>query len=178
MIDRLRFLLDRPLDPLAARAVVVFAAAVLLGFATVFVLGARKSGPAVVSREQRSSSAQFRPGQPLSPAPINDSPPPQAPPSHLRQDPQDEKDSPAGRRAARALQSHRALQHVPYRLGDLSIELVGLREGRAALRVSAPTLAGGRCGWRRFLRRYGDTGRAYAPRFDVNGITDESRSGG
>jgi hypothetical protein len=35
--------------------------------------------------------------------------------------------------------------------------------------VSAPTIAGARRGWQGFLRRYGDTGRAYVPLFTVGG---------
>jgi hypothetical protein len=177
MIDRLRFLLDRPLDPLAARAVVVLATAVLLGFAAVFVLGTSQPGPSAAPREQ-GLPARPQSGQPLGRAPLDASPPLQAPPSRRRQDPQDEKGSAAAKRAARALNSHRALQHVPYRRGELSIELVGVRGGRAALRVSAPTLAEARGGWRRFLRRYGDAGRAYAPRFKGGVGARDLRSSG
>ena len=53
-------------------------------------------------------------------------PPPEAPRrAELRQDPQDVRGSAAARRAARALRSHRALQHVPYRGGEVRIALVG-----------------------------------------------------
>jgi hypothetical protein len=69
------------------------------------------------------------------------------------------------------------LQHVPYRRGALSIELIGVRGGRAALQVSASTLGEARRGWQRFLRRYGDTGRAYAPRFEGDEGARDSRSG-
>lgn len=176
-MDRLRFLLNRPLDPLAVRAVVILTTAILLGFTAVFVLDTRESGPAVAPSAQ-GLSAQPQSGQPFGRAPVHAPPPLQAPSSRRRQDPQDDKGSPAGRRATRALQSHRALQHVPYHRGVLSIALTGVRGGRAVLRVSAPTAADARRGWLRFLRRYGDMGRAYAPRFDVSGSSGEPGSGG
>jgi len=53
MVDRLRLLLDRPLDPLVARAVVVFAGAILLGFAAIFVLGVSESGRPASAPEPR-----------------------------------------------------------------------------------------------------------------------------
>lgn len=174
MIERLRFLLDRPLDPLAARAVVVFATAILLGLAAIFVLGASRPGPAAVLHEQ-GLSAQARPGRPSGRAPLGAS---ASPRSRPRQDPQDEKGSLAAKRAARVLRSHRALQHVPFRQGDLSIELVGAQGGRAALRVSAPTLSAARRGWRLFLHHYRDMGRAYVPRFDAGSSNGRPRSGG
>jgi hypothetical protein len=162
MIDRLRFLLDRPLDPSVARAVVVFASAILLGFAALFVLAAgepdRSAAPgrqAVPTQSAHSFGAARAEAAP---------PAPRA--SHRRrQDPQDEKGSPAAERATKALRSHRALQHVPYRNARLSIRLVGARGDRAVLAVSAPTISAARRGWRAFLRRYGDSGRSYVPRF-------------
>jgi hypothetical protein len=167
MIDRLRFLLDRPLDPLAARAVVVFATAILLGFGVLFVLGASESSrPAAAGRQ--AVAAQSRPGLSFGALQV-EAPPPAAPkaPRRHRQDPQDEKGSPAAGRAAKAMRSHRALQHVPYRSGSLSVRLVGARGGRAVLVVSAPTISAARRGWRRFLRRYRDDGRAYLPHFEA-----------
>ena len=44
MADRLRAFLDRPLDPSAARAIVAFASAILLGLAALFVLAASEPG--------------------------------------------------------------------------------------------------------------------------------------
>lgn len=164
MIDRLRLLLDRPLDPLAAPTVVVLASAILLGSAAVFVLGASERGRPATSHKQI--------GQPprVAAAPVEEIAPnskPRAP--RRRQDPQDERASAAGRRAARALQAHRALQHVPYRTGGVAVALVGARGSRAVLRVSASTVAAARRGWRRFLRRYRDSGRAYVPVFKAAG---------
>ena len=157
MVDRLRAILEEPLDPSAARAVVALASAILLGFAGLFVLAA----------------GEDEEGSPRSAVPWAASPSPPAvepalaeahPPLH-GQDPQDRKGSPAARRAERALRSHRALQHVPYRSGGLKVEFVGARGHRALLRVSADTVKAARAGWRQFLRRYRDSGRAYTPIF-------------
>jgi hypothetical protein len=168
MIDHLRFLLDRPLDPLVARAIVVSATAILLGFAALFVLAAGESGrsaapgrQAVPTQPKAARSFGAARAEAARPAPRA---------SHRRrQDPQDEKGSPAAKRATKALRSHRALQHVPYRHARLSVRLVGVRGGRAVLAVSAPTISAARRGWRRFLRRYGDSGRAYLTRFERAG---------
>lgn len=165
MIDRLRFLLDRPLDPLAARAVVVFATAILLGFAALFILGAGESGrPAAVGRSEVRARPLPVPSIGALEVEAPSSAEPKAPRPH-RQDPQDEKGSSAAGRAAKAMRSHRALQHVPYRRGSFAVRLVGARGGRAVLVVSAPTIAAAHLGWRRFLRRYRDGGRAYLPHF-------------
>lgn len=168
MIDRLRFLLDRPLDPLAARAIVVFATAILTGFATLFVLGSSESGGPPAAGEQTSPPPP-RFGRSHE-APVLETHSPAAPrPPRRRQDPQDEKGSPAATRAAKALRSHRALQHVPYRRGPLTVRLVGVAHGRAVIGIDAPTISAARHGWRRFLRRYGDSGRSYVPRFAGRG---------
>lgn len=169
MIDRLRFLLDRPLDPLVARAVVVFATAVLLGFAAVFVLGVDESNhPAAVSRSEVVAPSRPAPSFGAHEVEAPSSAEPKAPRRH-RQDPQDEKGSPANARAARALRSHRALQHVPYRRGPFTVRLVGARGSQAVLAVRAPTISAAHLGWRRFLRRYRDSGRSYIPRFSGAG---------
>jgi hypothetical protein len=166
MIDRLRALLDRPLDPSAARAILIFASGIFLGLATLFILAGSEPGPTaplrdwppsldsspVVPVEEREGDAGRR-----------------QPPSLRRQDPQDIAGSAAAERAARALRSHRALQHVPYRSGDVTIVLAGARGSRALLRVTAPTLPAGRDGWRRFLRRYRDSGRSYVAVFTERG---------
>jgi len=172
MVDRLRALLDRPLDPSAARAILVFASAILLGVAVLFVLAAGQ-------RDQPTSPGRPSP-TPSSPGPAapieaveDDSAKGQAAPH--RQDPQDVEGSAAARRAARALRSHRALQHVPYRDGGLTVALAGARGSRAVLRVSASTVPAARRGWRRFLRRFGDSGRAYVPVFEA---TADRRSRG
>lgn len=164
MIDRLRLLLDRPLDPPVARAVVVLATAVLLGFAAVVVLGASERQGSALSPEPvvRGSAGASIPDASAS---EGDSSGSRRPPHRRRQDPQDTKGSAAARRAAAESRSHRALQHVPYRQGVVAIQLAGARRGRAILRVSAPTIAVARRGWRAFLRRFDDAGRSYVPLF-------------
>lgn len=170
MVDRLRALLEEPLDPRAGRAVLVFASAILLGLAALFVLAAREPDPATPPKT--SSAPLSLPAAP--PAETYETEATETHPPLHGQDPQDQKGSPAARRAARALRSHRALQHVPYRSGELTIELVGARGHRAVLRVSAGTVGAARRGWRRFLRRYRDSGRAYLPLFD-SGESAQSR---
>jgi hypothetical protein len=160
MADRLRAFLDRPLDPSAARAIVVFASAILLGLAALFVLaGSEDERP--ISQEARPAVAS--PSLPV--APVEEVEAPEHRPPARPQDPQDVEGSVAARRAGRALRSHRALQHVPYRRGELAITLVGARGDRAVLRVSAPNLSAARRGWRAFLRRHHDRGEAYIARF-------------
>ncbi len=167
MIDRLRALLDRPLDPSAARAILVFASAILVGFAALFVLAAGQPNRHSFTAEGPPSIASH----PVlaTPAEVSKGGQSESRQSTRRQDPQDVKGSAAGRRAARALRSHRALQHIPYRDDQLAVALVGARGGRAVLRVSAPTMREARRGWRRFLWRYRDSGRAYLTRFEVTG---------
>jgi hypothetical protein len=166
VIDRLRFLLDRPLDPAPARAVVVFATAVLVGFVAVFVLGASSSDPPAPA-DPEAVAGQPHLGRSF--GDIEVEAPSAAPPTSRRpgQDPQDKTGSPAAGRAAKAMRSHRALQHVPYRSARFSVELTGAHGGRAVLAVRAPTISEARRGWRGFLRRYRDGGRAYLPRFEA-----------
>lgn len=161
MVDRLRALLDSPLDPRAARTILVLASAILLGLAVLFVLAGSEPDRPDPQEESPGVVAASVPALPLEDTEEK----PQRRPAARRQDPQDERGSVAARRAARALRSHRALQHVPYRDGEVTIVLSGVRGSRAALRVSAPTVGEARRGWRSFLRRYRDSGRAYAPIF-------------
>lgn len=162
MADRLRALLDRPLDPSAARAILVFASAILVGIAGLFILSASEADRPT-SPDRPSASAPSP-----DPAAPTETPQVERPAAPRRQDPQDIEGSAATRRADRALRSHRALQHVPYRDGELRVVLKGARGRRAVLRVSAPTVREARRGWRRFLRRYQDPGRAYVPIFDTS----------
>jgi hypothetical protein len=165
MVDRLRAFLDRPLDPSATRAILAFASAILLGLAALFVLaGGEPDRP--TSREERPAASPSVPAAPVEE--VEDEAAEDHPPTR-RQDPQDQKGSAAARRAARALRSHRALQHVPYQGGEVTVTLTGARGSRAVLRVSAPTVSEARRGWRRFLRRYRDSGRAYVPIFKAAG---------
>ena len=169
MIDRLRFLFDRPLDPLAARAVVVLASAILVGFATLFVLGTGESGRSAATSDVPAVAPRSQPARPLAATTPEAAPTAPRTSRRRRQDPQDEKGSAAARRAAKVLRSHRALQHVPYRRGPLTVRLVGAHGTRAELAVSAPTILAARRGWRAFLRRYRDSGRAYLVRFEASG---------
>ena len=166
MVDRLRASLDRPLDPSAARSILALASAILLGLAALFVLaGGEPDRP--TSREDRPAAASpFVPAAPV--AEVEKEAVEHHSPAR-RQDPQDEKGSAAARRADRALRAHRALQHVPYRDGEVTVALIGARRSRAVLRVSAPTVPEARRGWRRFLRGYRDSGRAYVPVFKAAG---------
>jgi hypothetical protein len=169
MVDRLRALLDRPLDPSAARSILALSSAILLGVAALFVLaGGEPDQP--TSREDRPTAAS--PSVPAAPVEeVEDEAVEHHSPAR-RQDPQDEKGSAAARRAARVLRSHRALQHVPYRDGEVTVALTGARGSRAVLRVSAATVPAARRGWHRFLRRYRDSGRAYVPVFRASGGQD------
>lgn len=174
MVDRLRVLLEEPLDPRVGRAILAFASAILLGLAALFVLAAGES-----DRPYPQAA------RPVATSPAGSSVPsestvveaPTHRPALRRQDPQDEKGSAAARRAERAMSSHRALQHVPYRSGELEIVLVGARGRRAVLRASAGTARAARQGWRRFLHRYRDSGRAYIPIF-INATRSARSRGG
>jgi len=162
MVDRLRALLDRPLDPSAARAILALASAILLGLAALFVLAGSEPDWPTPPEHRTAATAPTAPAAPVEQ--VEDEAAEHRPPNR-RQDPQDARGSAAARRAARALRSHRALQHVPYRAGGVAVVLMGARGSRAVLRVSAPTVAAARRGWHRFLRRYRDSGRAYVPVF-------------
>jgi hypothetical protein len=161
VIERLRVLLDRPLEPSVARAVLLFALAVGAGFAVLLALAGIGWTPRIETAPMRSSAIE-RP-DPRVPAPGIG---PAAVPS---QDPQDRPGSAAHRHAAVELADHRALQHVPFEGDGVSIVLVGARGGRAVLRVRAPTRADARHGWNFFLRRFDDRGDAYVPRFEGGG---------
>ena len=162
MTRRLRDLADRPLDPRIARAALVTGLAVSVGFCALIGLGvdagATRSEP-VASRHGASRSEVPAPA----PGPstrIMHRPP---------QDPQDRPGSAAHGRAVAELRSHRALQHVPYRHGSVTISLVGARGRMAILRVRAATIPAARSGWHRFLRRFGDSGSSYRPGFSAEG---------
>jgi hypothetical protein len=114
MVDRLRILLDRPLDPSAARAILALASAILLGLAALFVLAGGEPDRPTSQEARPAATSHSLPAVPVEEVEGEASEP--RPPTR-RQDPQDEKGSAAARRAAHALRSHRALQHVPYREG-------------------------------------------------------------
>jgi hypothetical protein len=164
--EQLRALLEQPLDPRAARAATVLAAALLIGFATVVGLGTS-------SGVRHSVSGRL--GTPIvvpAPTPTAAGALPTAPRRRAArpgQDPQDNPGSDDATRARHELATHRALQQVPYRKGAVRIALVGASGSVALLRVEAPSRATARHGWRDFLRRYRDDGRAYVARFEVRG---------
>ncbi|MBS1886005.1 MAG: hypothetical protein JSU06_02355 [Actinobacteria bacterium] len=81
------------------------------------------------------------------------------------QDPQDRIGTAAHRRAAAELASHRALQHLPFRSGDVSMEMVGARGPKAVIRIEAGTVPAARRAWQLFLERFRDGGEAYLPVF-------------
>lgn len=166
MIDRLLALLDRPLDPSAARAILVFASAILVGLAGLFVLAASQPDQPTSPGHPSVAAAPPRPVVPSQAVEDNSAEGQAAP---RRQDPQDVEGSLAARRADRALRSHRAIQHLPYRRDELAISLAGARGDRALLRVSAPNLRAARRGWREFLHRYLDRGTAYVVHFVLRG---------
>jgi hypothetical protein len=164
MIERLRALLDRPLEPRVARAVLLLALAVGVGFAIVLALAGVDRNPPVGGAAAGSTSSLDRSpsARALGPASM----PPQ--------DPQDRPGSVAHRRAAAELADHRALQHVPFERDGVSIDLVGARGTRAVLRVEASSVAAARRAWKAFLRRYHGPGDAYAPIFKANRTRRES----
>lgn len=168
---RLRLLLERPLDPATARLVVLLGGAVSVGFAVLVGLGLLGPGatgsPRSVTAPPRVSRAAVGVRPTVSTSPLAADATDRG--RRRPQDPQDRPGSRAARRAHRELATHRALQHLPYRHGDLSTWLVGARDSKAVLEVRATSLAAARRGWRAFLRRSHDDGHAYLPRFYARG---------
>ena len=161
MIDRLRSLLDRPLEPGAVRAVVVLASGIFLGLGLLVVLAGAE--PSITERST-SGTATHTAAAPPSPDPV-DLGGLDRPHRDRLQDPQDRAGTGAAERAATLLRTHSALQHVPYRRGGISIFLVGARNGQAVLSVSATSESAARRGWIAFLDQYQDKGRAYVFHF-------------
>ncbi len=174
MAERLRALLERPLDRGLARAVVALALAASTGFAVLVLLGAvgrdapPPSTPAAAGADRSSS-----PAVPVGPRSISGGHAAADGRGHrvAGQDRQDRPGTESHRRALRESARHRALQHVPYRQGALAIALVGARGPRAVLSVDAPTAALARRAYRRFLHRFRDPGVAYLPRFAARPAT-------
>jgi hypothetical protein len=163
MGERLRVLLERPLDPEVSRAMLAIALAVAVGLAGVVVLAGLGGGTGRGAPTARTTTVAGRvpatPGRPV--------PPRRA--KVAAQDSQDRPGTEAHRRAVREAADHRAIQHVPYTAGPVSVQLVGALNGKAILRVEAPAMTAARRGWRRFLHRFGDPGTAYVPRFEGGG---------
>lgn len=169
MLERFRLFLDRPLEPSAGRAILALAAAILLGFALLFVLAGHESVHPAASPGPVTTHTVPRPAH-VPPRAERTAPERRVRPHRARRvDPQDDRNSAASRRVRAELRSHRALQHVPYRDGELSIRLAGARRGKALLRVYASSVSAARRGWQRFLRRYRDAGRTYLPLFEARG---------
>ncbi len=164
MIGRLRELAERPVAPGVARAIVSTALVVTVALGCLVALGVAGHRDPVAGHHDPGSAV----ARPVAPAPTR--PTESATASTVarrRQDPQDRPGSAAHRRVARELASHRALQHVPWHRGRVSIDLVGVEEGRAVLAVRGSSLAVDRHRWRAFLRRWKDDGHSYLPRFEV-----------
>jgi hypothetical protein len=165
---RLREPAERPLDPSAGRIVALLGGAVCLGFAVLIGLGLTgpgATGPArPIASSQALSRVAARPAVPVARRAAA-----RGTGSRFSQDPQDRPGSAAARRADRGLAVHRALQHVPWRHGGVSIDLVGAIGSKAVLAVRATVVAEAHRGYRAFLRRFHDDGRAYLPRFRARG---------
>jgi hypothetical protein len=166
--ERLRALLERPLDPTLARAVVLLALAASTGFAVLVLLGAvGRDAPHPSTSPVAGADRPSSPAIPVGPRSTSGENAPAEGRGHrvAGQDRQDHPGTEAHRRALRESARHRALQHVPYRQGAVAITLVGARGPRAILSIDAPTVALGRRSYHRFLHRFGDPGAAYLPRF-------------
>jgi hypothetical protein len=171
VIDLIRGLLDRPLDPRHARAIVAVASCLTLAFAGLVGFGVISGSRPTASEGGDGTSDLAAPTAPPaaategSPGGSEEGPDRPEARSKVRQDPQDHHGSLAYRRARRTLREHRALQHLPFHGRGISITLAGADQGRAIVRIVAVTVPEAKRGWRRFLRRYSDTGGAYEARF-------------
>jgi hypothetical protein len=177
VIDLIRGLLDRPLDPRHARAIVAVASCLTFAFAGLVGFGVI-TGSRPTAHEGGGRTGLAAPTAPPTAA-IEGSPhgsdeeserPPARP--GVPQDPQDRPGTSAYRRARRTLREHRALQHLPFHGRGLSITLTGADHGRAIVRVAAATVPEAKRRWRGFLRRLGDRGDSYLPRFHARGGRD------
>jgi len=160
---RLRGLAERPVSPGVARAILTTALAVTVGIGCVVALGlgARHEPPIDHLRAGIAWVPSVAPAR----SRVEPRTPPEA--AHRRQDPQDRPGTAAHGRADQELATHRALQHVPWHRGGVSIRLVGARGRKAVLSVSGPSRAADRHGRRSFLRRFDDDGRSYLFRLEV-----------
>ncbi len=154
MIDRFLDFLGAPLSRRAAQAVLVLTAAVSHGYVLLALLSLA-AGDEGSRRTDRDGSGE----QTVSVRPVESNDSTRVP--RPRQDPQDWPGTRWSRRADRALRSHRALQQVPFRTAKATIVLANARRGMAVLRVTAPSADDGRAAWRRFLRRFHDSGEGY-----------------
>ncbi len=164
MPNQLRDLRDRPLPPARARPAFLLSAVAIVLVAVVLI---------ATGRSPQHERPVTTPVATVATAPTPPSTAPLAPTATVaRQDPQDVRGSRAASRAHRALVTHRALQHVPYRAGGVAIDLTGAHDGRAVLAVVARSRRQARAGWLRFLARYHDAGHAYEARLKVTRSRD------
>ncbi|MBS1886105.1 MAG: hypothetical protein JSU06_02865 [Actinobacteria bacterium] len=171
MNGRLRDLAGRPLERRVGRATLGVGLAVTVGFCLVVALAGigRRPGTAPPAHPRPAAVRRATPGPSSLATGAGQASPATGPTPWPRQDPQDRRGSADRRRAAAELESHRALQHVPWRHGNIVVALVGAEGLRAILRVVGPDLAAARRGYRSFLYRFDDRGRAYRPRFRASG---------
>jgi hypothetical protein len=176
VIDLIRGLLDRPLDPRHARAIIAVASCLTLAFAGLVGFGVISGSRPTAHEGGEGTSDLAAPTAPPiaaiegSPGGSDESPGRTgARPPESHQDPQDRRGSSAYRRT---LREHRALQHLPFHGRGLSITLTGADQGRAIVRVAAATVPEAERRWRGFLRRLGDRGDSYLPRFQARGGRD------
>jgi hypothetical protein len=170
VIELIRSLLDRPLDPRHARAIVAVASCLTLGFAVLVAFGVIGG-----SRPSTTATSSATGPRPTAPPPDSVDRPPRRPAREpersttahpdRRQDPQDRRGSAAYRRARRAVRDNRALQLLPFRRRGLSITLAGAGRSRAVIEIVAATVAEARHRWRGFLKRVDDNGSSYEVRF-------------
>jgi hypothetical protein len=168
-VTRLRALAERPLDPATGRVVALLGGLVCVGFATLVGLGLLGPGGSTTPRpEERPRVAAVSAAETSAPtAPIDQG---TTRSSHRpAQDPQDRPGTAAARRAHHELATRRALQHLPWRRGALTIRLIGASGPKAILAIDAPSLAAARRGYRTFLRAFDDRGLAYRPLFRTRG---------
>lgn len=164
MTGRLRELAERPVSPGVVRAILATALAATAGLGCVVSLGLGAHRRPWVDHD-RGNLAELRPDRPAGP-PVEPQAPPDDP-ARRRQDLLDRPGTPAHRRADRELATHRALQHVPWHRGGVSVGLSGAKGAEAILSVSGPTVGTDRRAYRAFLRRFHDDGRSYLPRFEI-----------
>lgn len=160
MSGRLRDQAERPVTPGVPRAILATALAVTAGLGCLVAVGVGGHRDPLPGHHDPAGEPRRVPARPALADPDDAA-------THLtrRQDPLDRPGTAAHRRADRELVSHRALQHVPWHRGAVSIRLVGAKGERAVLSVAGPDRATERRAWASFLHRYGDEGRSYLPRF-------------
>lgn len=160
MRDQLRSVRDQPISRSHARLAFVLSAAVIV-LAAVALIALADAPRRAHQHDSRGRSPVTGWVVPSPPSTVATPPAAGSEAIRPRQDPQDQRGGRAARRARRALATHRALQHVPYRRAGVRVELTGAHDGKAILTVTAPSRRLARAGWHRFLARFHDRGSAY-----------------